>query len=50
LNPVKFTQTVDLEFTFESNRLEGNTLIARNGTCYQGVTIAGKTMKEHLED
>jgi hypothetical protein len=32
---VKSTQTVDLEFTFESNRLEGNTLIARNGTCYQ---------------
>jgi Fic family protein len=47
----KVTQTVDLEFTFESNRLEGNTLSLQETALVinQGVTIAGKTMKEHLE-
>jgi Fic family protein len=39
----------DLEFTFESNRLEGNTLTCRKTSYNQGLTITGKTMKEHLE-
>jgi Fic family protein/DNA-binding XRE family transcriptional regulator len=44
-------QTVDLEFTFESNRLEGNTLTLpeTDQVINQGLTITGKTMKEHLE-
>ena len=46
----KVTQTLDLEFTFETNRLEGNTLSLQEIELVinQGLTIAGKTMKEHL--
>ena len=46
----KVTQTLDLEFTFETNRLEGNTLTLQEIELVinQGLTIAGKTMKEHL--
>jgi Fic family protein/DNA-binding XRE family transcriptional regulator len=42
---------VELEFIFESNRLEGNTLTLQETELVinQGMTIAGKTMKEHLE-
>ena len=47
----KVIQLLDLEFTFENNRLEGNTLTFQETDLVinQGLTIAGKTMKEHLE-
>ena len=47
----KVQQTLDLEFIFESNRLEGNTLTFQETDLIinQGLTIPGKTMKEHLE-
>jgi Fic family protein/DNA-binding XRE family transcriptional regulator len=44
-------QAIDLEYTFNSNRLEGNTLTFQETDLVinQGLTIPGKTMKEHLE-
>lgn len=47
----QITQTLELEYAFESNRLEGNTLtlsetdLVVNG----GQTITGKNMREHME-
>ena len=47
----KVIELIDLEFTFENNRLEGNTLSFQeiDLVINQGLTIPGKTMKEHLE-
>jgi Fic family protein/DNA-binding XRE family transcriptional regulator len=47
----QITQDLELEYTFESNRLEGNTLTLRETTLVinEGLTIAGKSMREHLE-
>lgn len=47
----KVIQLLDLEFTFDNNRLEGNTLTFQETDLVinKGLTIAGKTMKEHLE-
>src|ERR1700688_426029 len=41
----------DLEITYSSNAIEGNTLSAVETTLVieQGVTIAGKPLKDHLE-
>ncbi|MFV8376098.1 Fic family protein [Flavobacterium sp. LB1P71] len=47
----RIAQALELEYTFESNRIEGNTMTLRetdlviNG----GLTISGKSMREHLE-
>ncbi len=47
----KIEEAFDIEYTYESNRIEGNTLTLQetdlvvNG----GITIAGKSMREHLE-
>jgi Fic family protein len=40
-----------LEYTFESNRIEGNTLTLQETDLVinEGLTIAGKSMREHLE-
>ena len=40
-----------LEYTYESNRIEGNTLTLQETELVvnEGVTIAGKSMREHLE-
>ncbi len=40
-----------IEYTFESNRIEGNTLTLQETSLVvnEGLTISGKTMKEHLE-
>lgn len=55
--PINKTQLKKLEeyfatgYTFESNRIEGNTLSLQETALVvnKGITISGKTMKEHLE-
>ena len=44
-------QALNLEFLYESNRIEGNTLTLRETQLVinEGLTISGKTMREHLE-
>lgn len=44
-------KTLELEYTFESNRFEGNTLTLRETDLVinEGLTISGKSMREHLE-
>ncbi len=43
--------TTDLELTYTSNAIEGNTLTAVETTMVieQGITVAGKPLKDHLE-
>src|SRR5271170_1677286 len=43
--------TYDLELTYTSNAIEGNTLtqIETNLVIEQGITIGGKKLKDHLE-
>jgi Fic family protein/DNA-binding XRE family transcriptional regulator len=45
------TQALELEYTFESNRIEGNTMTLRETDMVinEGLTISGKSMREHLE-
>lgn len=47
----RITEALQLEYTFESNRIEGNTLTLRETDLVinQGLTISGKSMREHLE-
>lgn len=47
----RIKQALELEYTFESNRIEGNTLTLRETDLVinEGLTIAGKSMREHLE-
>ncbi|WP_395049324.1 Fic family protein [Flavobacterium sp.] len=47
----KIDQALELEYTFESNRIEGNTLTLRETDLVinDGLTISGKSMREHLE-
>lgn len=47
----RITQALELEYTFESNRIEGNTMTLRETDMVinQGLTISGKSMREHLE-
>ena len=47
----KIPQALELEYTFESNRIEGNTLTLRETDLVinEGLTISGKSMREHLE-
>ncbi|WP_291099946.1 MULTISPECIES: Fic family protein [unclassified Flavobacterium] len=47
----KIEQALELEYTFESNRIEGNTLTLRETDLVinEGLTISGKSMREHLE-
>ncbi|MDT8444632.1 MAG: Fic family protein [Desulfuromonadales bacterium] len=42
---------IDIEYTYDSNRIEGNTLTLRETDIVinQGLTIGGKSMREHLE-
>ncbi len=41
----------DIEYTYESNRIEGNTLTLRETewVVEKGLTVGGKSMREHLE-
>lgn len=45
------TTALELEYTYDSNRLEGNTMTLRETDLVinEGITIAGKSMREHLE-
>lgn len=47
----KIYQAAELEYTFESNRIEGNTLTLRETDLVinEGLTISGKSMREYLE-
>ncbi|HEY4617200.1 MAG TPA: Fic family protein [Flavobacterium sp.] len=47
----KISQDFELEYTFESNRLEGNTLTLSETDLVvnEGQTISGKNMREHME-
>lgn len=42
---------LEIEYTYESNRIEGNTLTLRETELVidQGLTVGGKSMREHLE-
>ena len=46
-----FEHTQDLELTYTSNAIEGNTLTAVETTLVieQGITVGGKPLKDHLE-
>ncbi len=47
----RIAQALELEYTFESNRIEGTTLTLRETDLVinEGLTISGKSMREHLE-
>ncbi|MEJ6583496.1 MAG: helix-turn-helix domain-containing protein, partial [Crocinitomicaceae bacterium] len=47
----RVVEALELEYTFESNRIEGNTLTLKETDLVvnKGLTIAGKSMQEHLE-
>jgi Fic family protein/DNA-binding XRE family transcriptional regulator len=51
LDSYRIAQALELEYTFESNRIEGNTLTLRETDLVvnEGITISGKSMREHLE-
>lgn len=44
-------EAIDIEYTYDSNRIEGNTLTLRETDIVinKGLTIGGKSMREHLE-
>lgn len=50
-NSFRIAQALELEYTFESNKLEGNTLTFRETDLVvnEGLTVSGKSMREHLE-
>lgn len=47
----KIQDALDIEYTYESNRIEGNTLTLQETALVvnEGVTISGKSVREHLE-
>ena len=47
----RIAQALELEYTFESNRIEGNTLTLKETDLVinEGLTVSGKSMREHLE-
>ena len=47
----KIQDALDIEYTYESNRIEGNTLTLQETALVvnEGITIFGKSMREHLE-
>jgi Fic family protein len=51
IDSFRIAQALELEYTFESNRIEGNTLTLRETDLVinEGLTISGKSMREHLE-
>lgn len=54
LNPAqvaKLEEAFDVEYTYNSNRIEGNTLTIRETDLVvnKGLTIGGKSVREHLE-
>lgn len=51
LKNVRIAEALELEYTFNSNRIEGNTLTLQETqlVIQEGLTISGKSMREHLE-
>lgn len=51
LDNVKIQEALAIEYTYESNRIEGNTLTLQETQLVieKGLTISGKPLKEHLE-
>jgi Fic family protein/DNA-binding XRE family transcriptional regulator len=51
LDSYKIAQALELEYTYESNKIEGNTLTLQETDIVinEGITVAGKSMQEHLE-
>ncbi|MDR3235218.1 MAG: Fic family protein [Prevotellaceae bacterium] len=47
----KIKAAIEIEYTYESNRIEGNTLTLQETALIvsEGITIGGKSMREHLE-
>ncbi|PXY46584.1 Fic family protein [Flavobacterium hydrophilum] len=47
----EISKNLDLEYTYESNRMKGNTMTLRETEMVinEGLTIPGKSMREHLE-
>jgi Fic family protein len=47
----KIRDAIEIEYTYESNRIEGNTLTLQETALIvsEGLTIGGKSMAEHLE-
>ena len=47
----RITEALEIEYTYDSNRIEGNTLPLQETDMVvnKGITIAGKGLKEHLE-
>lgn len=47
----KIQEAIAIEYTYESNRIEGNTLTLQETQLVieKGLTISGKPLKEHLE-
>jgi Fic family protein len=47
----KLRQAIEIEFTYNSNAIEGNTLTLRETQLVirEGLTIGGKSLREHLE-
>lgn len=47
----RIAQALELEYTYDSNRIEGNTLTLQETDLVinEGITISGKSMREHLE-
>lgn len=51
LDSYRVAEALELEYTFESNKIEGNTLTLQETDLVvnEGLTISGKSMREHLE-
>lgn len=51
LTSEQLQRALDIEYTYESNRIEGNTLTLRETDLVinKGLTVGGKSMREHLE-
>lgn len=47
----KLEEVLFVEYTYESNRIEGNTLTLQetNLIIQKGITVSGKSLREHLE-
>lgn len=47
----RIREALELEYTYQSNKIEGNTLTLRETDLIvnEGLTISGKSMREHLE-
>ena len=47
----RITEALAIEYTYESNKIEGNTLTLRETDLVinKGLTVSGKSMREHLE-